>query len=87
MEDLANRCAAIIPHKWKPVAFQLGLIMSDIKVIHKDEDDTFSRFMAVFDHWQRSSCKPYTWKTLVNALRSRSVNEINLADELQREFC
>ena len=61
--------------------------MSAIKAIRKDEDNTFTRFMAVFDDWKRSSCKPYTWKTLVNALRSRSVGEIRLADELDREFC
>ena len=61
--------------------------MSSIKAIYKDEIDSFDRFMAVFDCWQRSSCEPYTWKTLVNALRARSVNEIKLADELDHDFC
>ena len=87
MSDLANHIAAIIPDKWKPVAIQLGLSMGEIKTIQRDENECFDRFMAVFDRWQRSSCKPYIWKTLVTALKSRSVNENKLADELQREFC
>ena len=87
MADLANRCAAIIPDKWIQVAIQLGLSMSKIKAIYRDEINSFYRFMAVFDCWQRSSCEPYTWETLVNALRSRSVDEIKLADELDHEFC
>jgi hypothetical protein len=87
MSDLANRVAAKIPEKWKQVAIQLELSMSEIKTIRQDEDDAFDRFMAVFDRWQRSSCSPYAWKTLVTALKSTSVNEIKLAEELQREFC
>ena len=87
MSDLANHVAAIIPDKWKPVAIQLGLSMGEIKTIQRDENDRFTQFMAVFDRWQQTSCKPYVWKTLVTALKSRSVNENKLADELQREFC
>ena len=87
MSDLANHIAAIIPDKWKQVAIQLGLSMGEIKTIQRDGDDCFDRFMAVFDHWQRSSCKLYDWKTIITALKSRSVNENKLADELQREFC
>ena len=87
MSDLANRVAAKIPEKWKQVAIQLELSISEIKTIRQDEDDAFDRFMAVFDRWQRSSCSPYAWKTLVSALKTTSVNEIKLAEELQREFC
>ena len=87
MSDLANRVAAKIPEKWKQVAIQLEMSMSEIKTIQKDEDYAFDQFMAVFDRWKRSSCSPYAWKTLVTALKSTSVNEIKLAEELQREFC
>ena len=87
MSDLANRVAAVIPGKWKQVAIQLELSISEIKTIQRDEDDAFDRFMAVFDRWQRSSGSPYVWKTLITALKSRSVDESRLADELQRKFC
>lgn len=87
MADLANRCAAIIPDKWKQVAIQLGLSHGEIKAIQNDEGDSFAQFMAVFDRWKQSSSEPYSWKTLVTALRSKSVNEIKLANELHNEFC
>ena len=87
MSVLANRVAAVVPHQWKKVAVQLELGRGEIKAIQKDEDDSFDRFMAVMDKWKTSLSKPFTWATLVTALRSPSVNEHGLADELNREFC
>ena len=85
--DLANHVAVVIPTKWRPVAIQLGLTMEEIRTIQKDEDDSFARFMAVLDSWQRSLRKPYTWNTLVTALKSASVDELKLAERLQQQFC
>ena len=87
MRDLANRVAAVIPHKWKMVAIQLDVDMGAINRIERDKCNSFDRFMEVFDSWKQSSCEPYTWKTLVTALKSRSVDEVRLAEELQRDFC
>ena len=87
ISDFANDVAAVVPDKWKLVAFQLGVSMSDIRAIRKDEEDCFDRFMAVFDHWMRTSCTPCSWETLVTALQSNSVNELDLADKLHRKFC
>ena len=87
MKDLANRVAAVIPHKWKMVAIQLDVDMGAIDRIESDKCNSFDRIMAVFDCWKRSSCEPYTWKTLVTALKSRSVDEVKLAEELQHDFC
>ena len=87
MKDLANYVAAIIPDKWMQVAVQLELDRSVIKAIRKDEDDCFERFMAVFDHWKQSSSQPYTWKALVTALKSTSVNELTLAEKIRHLFC
>ena len=87
IDDLANHVAARIPAKWMKVAIQLRVGMSDISAIRKNDDECFDRFMSVFDHWERASTKPFTWKTLVDALKSRSVNEVKLADELHHMFC
>ena len=87
MSVLANRVAAVVPDKWKKVAVQLELSQGEIKAIQKDEDDSFDRFMAVMYQWKQSLSKPFTWPTLVSALRSPSVNETRLADELKHEFC
>ena len=87
MSVLANQVAAVIPSKWKKVAFQLELDIGVIKTIEHDEHECFYRFMAVMNHWEQSPSKPFTWATLVAALQSRSVGENRLAEELRKEFC
>ena len=87
LSDLANRVAAIIPHKWKQVAIQLELSRGERKAIEKDEDECFDRFTAVLEQWKQSASLPYTWKTLVTALKSTSVDEQTLAEQLERDFC
>ena len=87
MKDLANRVAAVIPSKWMEVAIQLDISMGEIDAIEKDKDTSFKRFMSVFDKWKRSCCQPFTWRVLVTALKSSSVNEFHLAKDLLQEFC
>lgn len=87
MRDLANCVAAVIPHKWKQVAIQLDLSRGERKAIEKDEDESFDRFMAVLEQWKQSASQPYTWKTIVMVLKSTSVQEPKLAEELEKEFC
>ena len=43
--------------------------------------------MAVFEEWERGSCKPFTWRALITALKSPSVAEIELAEKLKHKFC
>ena len=86
-DDFANYVAAAIPSKWKHVAIQLGLKSHRCKAIKKNEDDWFERFMAVFEKWEKGSCKPLTWSTLFTALKSPSVAETELAEKLKRNFC
>ena len=87
MRVIANRVAAVIPHQWKKVAIQLELSGGAIQAIQRDEHDSFDQFMAVMYQWKQSLSKPFTWATLVSALKSPSVNEIELAKGLHHEFC
>ena len=87
MRDLANRVAAVIPHKWKKVAIQLDLSRSERKAIGKDEDKSFDCFIAVLEQWKQTANLPYTWKTIVTVLKSASVDEARLAEELEKDFC
>ena len=87
MSDLANRVAAIIPHKWNQVAIQLQLSTGERKAIEKDNTESSERFMAVLEHWERSCDLPYTWETLITALKSAFVGEQRLAEQLHRNFC
>ena len=83
---LANRVAAVIPHQWRNMAVQLELTEGDIKAIQEDENTVSDRFNAVMKRWKQSLTKPFTWEALINALRSPSVNELRLANELTHDF-
>lgn len=87
IRDLANRVAAVIPGKWMQVAIQLEIEMGAIDAVGRDKHDCFQQFMAILDVWKRSSSPPFTWNTLVNVLKSPSVNEKVLAKELEHDFC
>ena len=87
MSDLANRVTAVIPHKWNQVAIQLQLSTGERKAIEKDKMESSERFMCVLEHWERSCTLPYTWETLIAVLKSASVGEQELADQLHRDFC
>ena len=87
MRELANRVAVIIPHKWKQVAIQLELDRGVRKAIEKDEKECFDQFTAVLEEWKQSESRPYTWQTLISLLKSASVGEKTLAEQLERDFC
>ena len=84
--DFANYVVAEISAEWKHVAIQLGLSTNKCNEIKKNEDECRDRFMAVFDEWERGSCKPFTWSTLITALKSPIVGKYELAEKLQQKF-
>ena len=87
MKSLTNHVASKVSSKLTELAIQLGLEMTDITRIKIDNHGEFDQLMAVFAHWQKAKTGPYTWDFLISALRSSSVNEIDLADELCDKFC
>ena len=42
------------------------------------------RLSAVLKKWEQHQIKPYSWETLVNALKSNQVRAMQLADELAK---
>ena len=87
ISDLANKVVTRISTKWKQVAIELGVSWDEINRISKDENGSFDQFMTVLHHWKSASMKPYTWKTVIAALKSECVNELSLAEELRCKFC
>ena len=45
------------------------------------------QFIVVLKEWKQSESLPYTWKTLISVLKSASVGEIALAEQLENDFC
>ena len=45
--------------------------------------DPISCYADVFNWWQRNGSPPYTWATIIDALRAPIVGEVQLAHELE----
>ena len=83
--DLMNFVAAEIPGKWREVAIGLGLDFPDIHRIEAN-NPTNNPYVAVFDTWKNNGAEEYTWKTLLNVLRTPSVNAQKLASIVESQL-
>ena len=87
IRDLMNKVATEIPSKWRDVGQQLGLeqgVLEGIATI--SPRDTNQCYSNVFERWknQNSTTYPYTWSTIVQVLRTRTVGESRLAKKIER---
>ena len=70
-------------HKWEEIGLQLSIDRSHLKSIWITRQDPVRCFADIFDVWQRNSSPPYTWATIIDALRAPIVGEGRLAHELE----
>ena len=88
LSDLLNEIAAKIPSKWRDMGQQLGLdheVLERIALI--SPRDTNLCYSNVFTIWknQNSTEHPYTWLTVVRALKTPAVGEVRLAAKIKNE--
>ena len=84
--DFANDVIAEMkPDKMVRLGIQLGLSYHDLDPI--TSQPPFIQYMTMLNKWKAAGNKPYTWETLIEALRSRSVRELALADTLEEKYC
>jgi len=87
LSELMNEVAAKIPNKWRDVGLQLGVTHSELEAFASaSSPDTNSRFTSVFSAWQKHMNVPYTWTSLIQALKAPSVEEIRLAEKLKNRL-
>ena len=77
LPDLMNEVAAKIPAKWLPVGIAVSLDHSDLQCL--PASDPCQCFTSIFALWKKKETKPYTWSTLIHALQTPIVGELNLA--------
>ena len=84
-----NEIAAEIPGKWRDMGLQLGLDHGALEGIATTSHEDIKRcYSNVFTQWksQNSQAHPYTWSTVVQALKARAVGEDRLADKMKDEL-
>ncbi|KAL5506553.1 hypothetical protein EMCRGX_G008217 [Ephydatia muelleri] len=85
LQHLMEKVAAVIPSKYEMVGLQLGLTPAQLQVIrpqHQSLEDYHRAFGEIFSEWRRRGSPPYTWGTLTGVLRSASVGEVLLSEQL-----
>ena len=83
-KDLMNEVGAVIAVKWRFVGSELGLQVDQLNAIEREQNGTLALcFSAVFHKWECDMTSPYTWQTIITALKSQQVGEKNLAKTLE----
>ena len=84
--DLLNKVAVKTPQKWKEIGLQLQVSHADIEAISMGNQTPILCFSKVFEKWRTKESPPYTWGTIIDALRAPIVDEVQLANELVKLY-
>ena len=83
MRDLLNQVASKALNKWELIGLQLGIEHHQLNAINTVHlGDPMKCYMDVFSLWQNNADPPFTWMTIINALRAPMVGEMRLAQDL-----
>ena len=84
MRDLLRRVASRAMDKWKLIGLDLGIESHELRTISKyHPQSTMQCCFEVFSLWQNKADPPFTWATIIDALRSPIVEETALAQEIE----
>ena len=73
--------------KWRQIGIELGLSTCELDAISSYGVQSLSRcFEHIFELWKRSATMPYTWDTIITALKTPQVNEQRLAIEIEHSL-
>ena len=82
--DLMNHVATKILPKWQEFGIALDLALGDLQCLHTL--DPRQRFISIFTKWKEQVTKPYTWLTVIDALKTPTVGAVNLAQDITSKF-
>ena len=82
MRDLLERVATKAMDKWDMVGLVLNIDQHQLNTItHQNPVRCYS---VMFYLWEKKADPPFTWATIVDALRSPIVGETKLASDIER---
>ena len=82
--DLLNQVATKVTDKWMNLGLQLKIEHHKLKTILRENyGDSKLCCAEMLDVWRKHGSPPYTWGTVIAALRADFVGEIRLADDLK----
>ena len=82
MEELAD-----VRAKWYNIGLGLGVSVGTLNSINTDHNNTSDCLRATLMKWLNAYSPPPTWNKVVEALRTKTVDEAKLAAHLERMYC
>ena len=74
-------------NKWEMIALHLDIDQVFIERIDRQQrGDIQNCFYEVFAKWKKQLKRPFTWSVIIDALRSPSVGETALANDLKKKY-
>ena len=82
MEELAD-----VRAKWYNIGLGLGLSVGTLNSIETERNNTSDSLRATLMKWLNAYSPPPTWGKVVEALRTKTVDEARLAAHLEQKYC
>ena len=79
--ELLHKVARRAMDKWDMVALELGIEQHQLNTIN--HPNPVRCYNEVFSLWQNKGKPPFTWATIINALKSPIVEENKLAKDIE----
>ena len=57
-----------------------------VETISKDHREAADCMRVMLSEWRNTMSCPYTWHTIVKALKSKAVNKTRLAEQIERKY-
>ena len=83
---MLNQVASRAPNKWKEIGLQLGIQSHQLNSINHHDPIYMHCYMDMFSLWEKKAEPPFTWATIIDALRSPRVLEIVLAHNIEMQL-
>ena len=84
LAELLDKVAAKARDKWTMVGLQLNIEHHQLTAISRSHQDAMDCYKEVFSVWENKCDPPFTWATIIDALKAPSMGEDSLASELER---
>ena len=83
IDDFLEQVAVKVSAKWRMLGIKLGVKTHELDEISKQNQDGVLCLERVLALWKDKANPPYTWATVIDALKSPIVGEKSVAEDVE----
>jgi len=81
-----DKIAAKIPDQWRNIGIGLGLTVPELNCLPSQGLKPMDCFSHIFTMWKERMTLSYSWRKIIQVLKSPSVGQMRLATDLTAEL-